>query len=101
MPREIRRIAAFLDIGIDDSTWPAILRHCSLDYMREHGQKIVPLDGMFWTEGAKTFINKGVNGRWRETLTADDNTAYTRMACEKLGEECANWLATGEPKSFH
>jgi aryl sulfotransferase len=31
LPCEIRRIAAFLDIPIDEARFPAIVEHCSFD----------------------------------------------------------------------
>lgn len=96
MPGEIRRIARFLDIAIDESRFPAVIEHCGFDYMKAHADKSAPLGGVFWDGGAATFINKGVNGRWKDTLTADDCARYEAMAREKLGEECAHWLATGE-----
>jgi aryl sulfotransferase len=34
MPGEIRKIAAFLEIDIDESKWDTILHHCSFDYMK-------------------------------------------------------------------
>jgi aryl sulfotransferase len=42
------------------------------------------------------FVNKGVNGRWIDTLTDEDNAAYEARASAELGEECAHWLETGE-----
>ena len=42
------------------------------------------------------FINKGVNGRWREVLTAEESAEYERRAVAELGADCARWLATGE-----
>ena len=67
------------------------------EYARGHilGAKSVPLGGAFWDAGAQVFINKGVNGRWRDTLTAADVAAYEARAVKELGEECARWLATG------
>ena len=38
-----------------------------------------------WEGGADTFINKGVNGRWREVLSVQDSLDYERLALEKLG----------------
>ncbi len=95
MPGQIRQIAAHLQIPIDESRWPAILEHCSFDYMRDHGEKTVPLGGAIFEGGAKTFINKGVNGRWRDVLTAQDCQRYEDMARRELGEECAQWLKNG------
>ena len=96
MPEEMRRIAKFLEIPIDESKWPAIVEHCTFDWMKEHGDKIVPLGGALWTGGTKTFINKGTNGRWRETLNAEESAEYEAKALAELGPECARWLATGE-----
>lgn len=95
LPGEIRRIAAFLDIPIDAARFPAIVEHCSFDYMKTHAAKTVPLGGAFWDGGAQTFINKGTNGRWRDVLTAEDVQRYERTARQELGEDCARWLATG------
>jgi aryl sulfotransferase len=52
-----------------------------------------PLGGAFWDGGAKTFVHKGINGRWRDTLTPEDCARYERVAVEQLGEACARWLA--------
>ena len=95
MPGNIRKIAEFIDVEIDESRFSDILKHCSFDYMKENATKSTPLGGMFWDEGAKVFIHKGENGRWRDLLTAEDIAAYEKLAVEKLGEECAHWLATG------
>jgi aryl sulfotransferase len=96
MPEEMRRIAKFLDIPIDESKWDVIVEHCTFDWMKEHGEKIVPLGGVMWKGGTKTFINKGTNGRWKETLTAAESAEYEAKALAELGPECAHWLATGE-----
>jgi len=95
MPGEIRKIAAFLDIKIDESKWNDILEHCSFNYMKKNSVKSVPLGGAFWDGGADAFINKGTNGRWKDMLTKEDNERYEKMCVEHLGEECARWLNTG------
>ncbi len=95
MPAEIRRIAAFLDIAIDESTWDAILDHCSFQYMKAHGTTMVPFGGDLWEGGATAFMHKGTNEKWKDVLTAEDIEQYERAAEEQLGPECAHWLATG------
>lgn len=95
MPDEIRRIARFLDIPINESKWHAICEHCSFDWMKKHASKSVPLGGAFWDGGAETFINKGVNGRWADTLSNDDVVRYEARAHQELGADCARWLARG------
>ena len=99
MPGEIRRIAQFLDIPVEESRFPAIVEHCGFDYMKAHAVRSAPLGGVFWDGGAATFINKGTNGRWKDTLTPEDCALYEAVAREQLGEACAHWLAKGEPQT--
>jgi aryl sulfotransferase len=96
MPRQIQRIAEFLEISINESKWETILKHCSFNYMKQHASKNTPLGGIVWEGGAETFIYKGTNGRWRDILSAEESQRYEQVAKEQLGEVCSHWLATGE-----
>jgi len=96
MPGQMRRIAAFLDIGVRESHWPQILEYCSFDWMKRNATKSVPLGGAFWDAGAEVFINRGVNGRWADVLSAEESAQYEARTVRELGEECARWLATGQ-----
>jgi aryl sulfotransferase len=91
----IREIAAFLAIPLDEARFAAIVTHCGFDYMKAHAEQMAPGKGGAWTGGATTFINKGTNGRWRDTLTSDDIAGYEARALSELGPDCAAWLAGG------
>lgn len=93
---QMREIADFLDIDIPDDRWPTIVEHCGFDYMKSHAASVAPLGGAIFDGGAETFINKGVNGRWRDVLSADEVAAYEAEALRRLGPDCARWLATGQ-----
>ncbi len=95
LPGEMRRIATFLDIDVPEASWPEILEYCSFDWMKQNATKSVPLGGAFWDAGAQVFINQGVNGRWTETLSAQECQEYEARAIAELGEDCAHWLANG------
>ncbi len=95
LPGQMRAIASFLQITIDEKNWPAMLEHCSFEYMKNHGDNIAPLGGAVFEGGSKTFINKGSNGRWRDVLTAEECKRYEETARRELGEECARWLMAG------
>lgn len=97
MPGEMRNIARFLDIPIDESRWHDIVAYCSFDWMKQHAAQSVPLGGAFWDGGAEVFINKGVNGRWRDTLTPEESAEYEARCERELGDDCARWLASGAP----
>jgi aryl sulfotransferase len=95
MPTEIRKIAKFLDVNISDDLMPAIIEHCSFDYMKANATPSVPMGGAFWEGGAQTFIHKGINGRWRNQLSQAEIKAYMELAKEKLGADCSRWIETG------
>jgi aryl sulfotransferase len=96
MPAQMRRFAEFLGISVKESSWPQILEFCSFDWMKANATRSTPLGGAFWDAGAQVFVNKGVNGRWRDCLSAAENAEYEARAKQELGEDCAHWLATGE-----
>lgn len=93
LPGQVRRIAGFLGIPIDERRFPILVEHCGFEWMKAHATKSVPLGGAFWDGGAETFIHKGTNGRWRDVLTPQDVAAYEARAQAELGSQCASWLA--------
>ena len=101
LPGQMREIASFLEIPIQESRWPQIVEYCTFDWMKKNATKSVPLGGAFWDAGAEVFINKGTNGRWKDTLTDRDCAEYEARARQELGEDCAAWLATGERRDLN
>jgi len=96
LPGEMRRIARFLEIEIDEAQWPAMVDHCAFDYMRKTASEHSPILDMVFQGGGNTFFNKGTNGRWRDVLTAADLQKYDQVVRDNLTPECARWMATGE-----
>lgn len=95
LPGEMRRIAAFLDIEVDERVWPTIEQLCSFEHMKQNGSTIIPAVETFLHNGAQTFVNKGTNGRWRDVLSAHDSRRYEQEARARLGAPCAAWIAEG------
>ena len=96
MPREIRAIAKFLDIAVDETKWADILTDCSFDYMKANAGASVPAGGAFGDGGAEVFVHKGLNGRWRDVLSKGESDAYEERAIAELGPDCAHWLMSGQ-----
>ena len=82
LPRELLRIADFLAIEIDEAMLPAIVEHCSFDYMR------------VGTSNHPNFY-KGVNGRWKDVLSSAEIARCDEVASRNLSPGCARWLASG------
>jgi len=96
LPGKMREIASFLDIKIVEEKFHKYLEHCSFDYMKKNATKVTPLAGIPWDKGAEAFVYKGIIGRWKDELLEKLSIKYEQIAVEKLGEECAHWLKTGE-----
>lgn len=92
---EIESIAEFLEIPLNLDLQRKVVEHCSFDYMKQNAAPVVPLEGDLWKGGAKTFINRGINRRWEGQLSENESRRYEVIAKERLGEDCARWLATG------
>jgi aryl sulfotransferase len=68
--------------------------HCSLAHMRKVAACDPGLNRIF-RGGAETFINKGTNGRWRETLSAAEIEKCDLIAARELPADCKAWLCRG------
>ena len=99
LPGEMAALAEYLEIDVPADRWPDILAHCSFDYMKANADQMAPLGGAIFTGGGASFINKGVNGRWHDVLTADESAAYEAMAEDRLGADCAAWLRQGSART--
>jgi len=91
---KMHRVADFLGIDVPDALWDDVVERCTFESMRENGEQIGPIDTMF-EGGAKGFIFKGTNGRWRDILTDDEVARYQKRASECLAVEAVEWLEHG------
>lgn len=91
---EVRRIAAFLGIPIDETKLPGILERCSFQWMRSNSEQIGDLGELF-EGGGESFFFKGTNGRWRGVLTDAELAHYEKRSRELLSPEAKAWLDRG------
>ncbi|CEL97768.1 unnamed protein product [Vitrella brassicaformis CCMP3155] len=95
LPGEMRRVAAFLGIPIDETVFEKQVEHCTFEYMREYAHLFAPAGGSLWEGGARVFFHKGTNNRWQDVLTPEQLSRYEAKAAN-LPPGCAHWLATGD-----
>jgi aryl sulfotransferase len=95
---EMRRIAAFLAIEIDEAIWPSLVKAAGFAEMQANGAALMPHLTNTLVGAAGRFFHKGCNGRWRTTLHPDDLTLYETKVRSLLPAELANWLVGGRAK---
>jgi aryl sulfotransferase len=91
---EMQRIAAFLDIHIDDEKWPAVVERCTFASMKGRHTEIADFSRLF-EGGADSFLFKGTNERWRGVLTDDELASIDKRIGELLSPDAAAWLEQG------
>jgi aryl sulfotransferase len=91
---EMRRIAAFLHIDLEDEQWPAVVDRCTFESMKKRSAEIADFEAHF-IGGADTFLYKGTNGRWRDVLTAQEVEAFHRRSKELLLPDAIAWTTSG------
>jgi aryl sulfotransferase len=93
---EIQRVADFLGITVDPEALARIVKAVHFDSMKERADAVVgQLGALFWEGGARRFINKGTNGRWREVLGEAELAEYEALKRRALTPDCASWLEQG------
>lgn len=91
---QMRRVAAFLDIEVDDQRWSEQVDRCTFESMKARSDEISDFAG--FVGGAETFLYKGTNGRWRDVLTADELATFDRRSQELLPPDAIAWTTSGE-----
>jgi aryl sulfotransferase len=91
---EMRRIATFCEIDVDEGTWPDLVAAVGLDAMRTEARGDDNPMSMVWEGGADRFFLHGTNGRWRDVLTDDDLALY-EAAATTLDPTLRQWLEHG------
>lgn len=96
---EMRRIARYLDVEIDEEIWPTLVDNATFKTMKRNAEQVVPSGGAPFVGGAKRFLFKGTNGRWMNVLSADELMLYENTVAEVMTPDCASWLEQGRTAS--
>jgi aryl sulfotransferase len=95
---EMRRIARYLDIEINEEIWTTLVDNTTFNTMRRNAEQVAPGGGAPFVGGAKTFIFKGTNGRWMNVLSADELVLYKQTVARVLTPDCSRWLEHGRSR---
>ena len=91
----IKKVASFLEIKITSNEITNVQNSISFEAMRANADSYVPDGGISWKGGSKTFLNKGINGRWRDLLAEEELQLYEVATKKSLSFDCRYWLENG------
>ncbi|MGE0759565.1 MAG: sulfotransferase domain-containing protein [Pirellulaceae bacterium] len=92
---EMRRVAAFLGVDVDERIWGTLVRAAQFSEMRDAADLLLPEMNGTRKHGARGFFFKGSNGRWRDLLDANDVAAYDAKVQAKFSPNLAAWVEYG------
>ena len=91
---EMRRIAAFLGVDVDESNWSSLVQRATFESMKQDAQARSGSLALVFEGGADRFYFQGTNGRWRDVLTPEDLALY-ETAAARLEPDLRRWLENG------
>lgn len=100
---EMRRISNFLDIDTPETLLDELATAARFETMKAQGEELLPKLREAFDHGSERFLNKGVNGRWRDVMSEADLARYDAIARRKFSPALADWiekgrLLTGDPR---
>lgn len=99
LPGEMRRLAEFLGIDIDESVWPALTKAATFEEMQANADHTAPDTNHGIWRSNRQFFNKGENGQWRTALTEASHELYQRLTRERYDDGMLEWLERGSAAS--
>ncbi len=95
LPEEMARIADFLEIKVAPAKLLELAAAAQFEAMKKQGPDLLPHIANHFDKGSDRFLNKGVNGRWKDVLTPEDLARYDAVVKAKLSPALAAWLEHG------
>ena len=101
---QMRRIAAYLDIPVNEDVWPALVQSVTFDEMKRNFATRAPGSSRGVWKDTKNFFHKGTNRRWEGVLSADQIRRYESLITELMEPNLVRWLVHDDgfidPKSL-
>lgn len=92
LDREMRAIAARLEIDVPDDRWPELVNAASFTSMRNHSATTAPGEEHRWKE-KQAFFKSARRGSWHHLLPDDAaRERYDRRAASLLAPELSAWI---------
>jgi aryl sulfotransferase len=90
---QMRRVAAFLGIPVDEGVWPDLVTSCTFSEMK--AKKNEMWSGQLGSSlSSFEFFHKGKSGQWQDALTPEDLTLY-ETAMTRVPADLRAWLEHG------
>jgi hypothetical protein len=95
LPGEVKRLAAHLDIPIDNGKAEELAAEASLERARSRAEDIAPEAHLgLWKDTAR-FFRRGTSGEWQTAMTAAQQDRYERLMASLVPPDLGHWIHDG------
>ena len=91
---EMRRVAAALDVSIEESRWPEFVDAATLDSMASRAAQTAPEAHLGFWRDTNEFFRSGGTRDWTDHLTPSD-IAHFHERLTRLAGDAAPWVLAG------
>ena len=92
---EMRRLADFLEITIDEAQWPALVEAASFNGMKDKAHETAPdADLGEWSNSAD-FFRSARMGAWQTELSTENKSLYETINSNRLDPDMKFWAEQG------
>jgi aryl sulfotransferase len=88
---QMRKLAAHLEIEVDQDRWPRLVRAATFESMRSRADTTVGAGRAHWIEPA-AFFRRGTSGQWRDLLDDADLARYAARVRALAPDDLVEWL---------
>lgn len=92
---EMRRVAEFLDIHLDEAEWPALVAAASFEGMKGKAQENAPDADLGEWSNSSDFFRSARMGAWRTGLSVENQALYETVNSTRLHPEMKTWVENG------
>jgi aryl sulfotransferase len=92
---EMRRLARFLGIEVDEERWPALVGAAKFAAMKERAKELAPGAHLGEWRSADEFFHTARMGQWKEGLSAENQALYQQRYGERCDPDLKAWLEAG------
>jgi aryl sulfotransferase len=73
-----------------------LIEAAGFNAMKAQGDALLPHAKHAWSGGSSRFMNKGINGQWRDVFSPDDLARYDDAVNMYFTPDLARWVARGQ-----
>jgi hypothetical protein len=92
---EMRRVAMFLNVDVDEGDWPTLVTAASFAGMKNKAEQTAPDADLGEWRSSDDFFRSARMGAWRSALSEENKALYEEVNSKRVDQEMKAWAERG------